>query len=116
MTDTPRALKVEQVTLDGVDVFRLRGAIDWHTAPQLRQALLHAVDQGAGALVLDLTHVPYVDSSGVGTMVLAKREYERAGRRVVLLGVQARVRSVLEVTRLEHFFTLVERVDEVRPR
>jgi anti-anti-sigma factor len=53
-----------------------------------------------------------MDSSGAGTMVLVKRELEREGRSMVLIGLQPRVRSVFEITRLDQFFRIMSSAEE----
>ena len=65
-------------------------------------------------LILDLTEVGYMDSSGVGTIVEAKRHADRQGGRVVLANLQARVRSVLEITQLDRFFVIAASLEAAR--
>ena len=112
MTRAAQGLKVETTTVGNTPVVRVRGDVDLHCSPRLRELLLECVSQSSGTLHIDLSQVPYMDSSGVGTLVYVKREAERAGRRVVLIGLQPRVRSVFEVTHLDEFFTIVASLDE----
>lgn len=107
-------MQVEFRSADGIRVARVRGEVDLRTSPQLREMLLAEARAAVGILVIDLSDVGYMDSSGVGTLVFVKREVERTGGRVVLAGLQPRVRSVLEITHLDKFFTIVQSVDEVR--
>ncbi len=107
-------MQVEFVSQGGIRVARVRGDVDLRTSPQLRELLLDEAQAASGLLAIDLSGVAYMDSSGVGTLVFVKREAERAGRRVVLAGVQPRVRSVLEITHLDKFFTIVADLSEVR--
>jgi anti-anti-sigma factor len=101
-------LRVESTVQGGQLVVKVRGDVDLSTAPLLRQLLLEQVARTTGTLRVDLADVPYMDSSGVGTLVYVKREIERAGRRIVLLGLCPPVRSVFEVTHLDKFFTIVD--------
>ena len=50
-----------------------QGEIDLHTAPQLREAVVRSIDQGARAIVVDLSAVSFVDSGGLGVIVTAVR-------------------------------------------
>jgi anti-sigma B factor antagonist len=108
-------LKVDTTPAEHALLVRVRGEIDLRTSPGLREELLKLAQPGAEALVVDLTDVPYMDSSGVGTLVYFKREAERAGRRVFLLGLQPRVRSLFEITHLDEFFRIVNSRDELPP-
>jgi anti-anti-sigma factor len=60
-------------------------------------------DQTA-TLVLDFTGVPYIDSAGIGAMVGAYVHRQKDGRGMLLVGVQPRVRTALQVTKVEQFF------------
>ncbi len=56
------------------------------------------------ALILDFTHVPYVDSAGIGALVGAYVTHQKDGRTLALVGVSQRVRNALQVTQVEQFF------------
>jgi anti-sigma B factor antagonist len=105
-------LEIETVLLNGLPVVRVRGEVDLRSSPHLRDAVLEAGSARPRRLIVDLSQVGHMDSSGVGTLVYLKRELERAGGKIVLAGLQERVRSVLEITQLERFFTIAATVDE----
>lgn len=98
---------------NGTTIVMVRGEVDLKTSPELRDVLLSQA-QGAKRLVVDLAGVAYMDSSGVGTLVYVKREVERAHGQLILAGIQARVRSVLEITQLHKFFKIVANASEVQ--
>jgi anti-anti-sigma factor len=114
MSEEPGSLEVQSTTEDDTTIVRVSGEVDLHTSPQLRALLLEAVATSARSLMIDLAEVSYMDSSGVGTLVYVKREVEQAGGRLVLVGPQPRVLSVLEITHLDKFFTIAGSVDEAR--
>ena len=90
------------------------GEVDLNTSPQLRDALLDVVGRGGGRIIIDLSSVGYMDSSGVGTIVEAKRRADRDGAKLVLSGLQERVLSVFQITQLDRFFTIAESLDDAR--
>lgn len=112
MTDS-RGIQVKTVNREGHSVIEVRGEVDLRSSPQLRELLIDAVERADGPMLVDLSDVGYMDSSGVGTMVFIKREAERKGRKIVLIGLQQRVRSVFEITHLDKFFTIVDDLSEV---
>lgn len=61
-------------------------------------------------LMLDFTHVPYVDSAGIGALVGAYVTHQKEGRRLFLIGVSERVQDALQVTRVRQFFNFVDSV------
>jgi anti-sigma B factor antagonist len=62
-------------------------------------------------LILDFTGVPYIDSAGIGALVGAYVTHSKDGRSLALIGVSARVRSALAVTRVETFFRFFDNLD-----
>lgn len=97
-------------------IVRTAGEIDLQHSPTLRSALLALGERKPKRVIVDLSAVTYVDSSGVGTLVEFKRRLERGGGRVILAGLQPRVRSVFEITKLDQFFTIVANLDEARKK
>ncbi len=99
---------------DGADAPRvtLSGEVDLRTSPALRTQLLDLIERRPKRLIVDLSEVQYMDSSGVGTLVEIKRHTDRKNVRMVLVNPQARVRSLFEITRLEKFFLIATSMDE----
>lgn len=81
-------------------VVLVRGRLDVSTAPDIRPVLHAALDSGTGDLVLDLSEVLVIDSTGLGLLVGVHRRAGRCGRRLVLRGVSTPVRRLLRRTRL----------------
>ncbi len=62
--------------------------------------------ENAPTMILDLSGVPYLDSSGLGSLVSASTSCAKAGRRMALTGVNKRVRKVFEITKVEQVFLM----------
>jgi anti-sigma B factor antagonist len=62
--------------------------------------------ENAPTMILDLTGVPYLDSSGLGSLVSASTSCTKAGRRLALTGVNKRVMKVFEITKMEQVFLM----------
>ena len=58
----------------------------------------------ASSLALDFAEVPYIDSAGVGALVGAYVRHQKNGHKVLLAGVNQRVRTTLQVTHVDSFF------------
>ena len=54
---------------DNERVVSVAGEVDVSNAPELREALDRAFEGGATAIEVDLTEVPYIDSTGIGVLV-----------------------------------------------
>ncbi|MDH3583990.1 MAG: STAS domain-containing protein, partial [Phycisphaerae bacterium] len=92
---------------DGV-CLQLQGDIDLNSAPDLRVALMEADEQRPKRLIIDLGRVPYMDSSGVATLIEAMQRLRKYDGSMVLCGLQPNVRGIFEVSRLDTVFTLVD--------
>jgi anti-sigma B factor antagonist len=89
-------------------IARPEGEIGFARSPQLRSELMQLIQQHKPAkLVLDMSAIPYMDSSGVATLVEAMQQQRQAGGKLVLCCMQERVRSVFEISRLDMVFTIV---------
>ena len=92
-------------------IFSHDGAIDLHVSPGIRAALRELIDEKPKRLVVDLSRVPYVDSSGLAVLIGAKQELEAGGGTFMLAGAQQAVRTILESARLDQYFKLAPDVD-----
>lgn len=100
-------LQVESfpVTND-VAVICLCGEADLHTAPILRDALDHAVETGAGTIVVDLTGVTFVDSMMLGVLLGASRTMRPRGSELRIVVNDPHLRRIFELTLLDRVLEL----------
>ena len=96
---------------DPKNVFSPEGAIDLHVSPEMRTSLREMIDQKPKRLVVDLSRVPYVDSSGLAVLIGAMQSLEHEGGIFMLAGAQEAVRLILESARLDKYFLLFPNVD-----
>ena len=98
---------------DGVVVARLDGEIDLSNARTLANELAAAVPNAALGVVIDLTAVTYLDSSGIHVMFeLAERLRGRQQQLRVAVPADAPLRRVLRVVDLESAVPIAETADE----
>lgn len=87
----------------------IRGEVDLHNSPELRTEILDLlVKNSPMRLILNLSQVPYMDSSGCAVLVEALRRIKPAGGRVFLVALQPRVKGLLEIARLGSIFNIVD--------
>lgn len=99
---------VRQVRHSGASiVVSLQGAIDLHRAPEVHKALIAACDERPERLIINLEAVRYMDSSGIGTLVEVFRRIHAYNGKLALCGLNERVHSLFEITRLDKFFRIV---------
>lgn len=112
MTDKPTKLVKELRKSDDATIVVLAGDVDLHESPALHATLVEIAKERPKRLMLDLTGVPYMDSSGVGTFVEVFRRVTAYKGKMVLYGMNSRVRSLFEITKLDRFFTICDTEQE----
>ena len=76
------------------------GEIDMHVAPEFRKILHKLLDGNPQRVIMDLTHVPFIDSSGIATIVEVLKLTRKRGGSLVVEGCQPTVRDTFEVAGL----------------
>lgn len=94
--------------LGDVREVRLDGVLDAVAATGVRKDLAALVEDGAKALVVDLTDVERIDSSGLGALVTALKAIREQDGNMVLSGLSPSVRAVVELTRLHRVFSIYD--------
>ena len=105
-------LQIETEPIEDGMVVRPIGEIDLSCAALLRQRLSQVQSSQPSRLIIDLSQVPYMDSSGVATLVEAMQVARRGGSKLILCALQDKVRSIFEIARLDMVFAIVESRDE----
>jgi anti-sigma B factor antagonist len=96
-------MATEPLEIERLDqgVLSFRGPLTMENVPPFMNAVRR---EGAPTMILDLSGVPYLDSSGLGSLVSAYTSCAKSGRRVALTGVNNRVRKVFEITKVDQIF------------
>ncbi len=89
-----------------------KGRIDANTAPAIEQKLLSLISEGARKLVTDLSEVWFISSAGLKALLVALKEAKREKGDLLLAGVQAEVREVLELTGFSTIFKVYACVED----
>ncbi|HZP64199.1 MAG TPA: STAS domain-containing protein [Terriglobales bacterium] len=104
-------LTVDRVgSLDGAGVLCLHGPLTIENVQPFQNALRR--EASAETVIVDLTEVPYIDSSGLGSLVSAYVSGHKSGRRIALTGVNERVFRLFEVTKTESLFLMFPTIDD----
>ena len=91
---------------ENVVVVEAEGDIDLHRSAAFQQALLEPLSRHPQRMVVDLSRVSYMDSSGVASLVKLLSRVRRQNVDLKLAGLTPRVLSVFEITRLDTVFEI----------
>ena len=94
------------------NVLPLEGQIDLNVSAKVADSLAQLIKDKPARLVVDLSGVNYIDSSGLAVLINGMRDMEDFGGIFILAGVRDDVRPILESARLENFFLIFPSVDE----
>jgi anti-sigma B factor antagonist len=89
-----------------VTVVGASGELDATTAPQLRLLLLDLLEDSQRNVVVDLSAVTFLDSTGLGVLVGGTRRLTDAGGTFSLVVTDARILQVLHLTGLQRVLTV----------
>jgi anti-sigma B factor antagonist len=89
----------------GAEVVRLAGSVDLEHSPEVRKRLLTAVT-AARAVLVDLSEVTYIDSSGIACLVEALQTARAGEGELGLVSVSMQAMRVLELARLDMVFPI----------
>jgi anti-sigma B factor antagonist len=91
----------------------LKGDVDMNTSPDVRNGLGEVFKQaGSKALVINLSGVRYMDSSGIATLVEAMQNCMKQGMKLRLVELSPSVRDVFELARLSSIFEIFPTVND----
>jgi anti-sigma B factor antagonist len=91
-------------------VVEVAGDIDMATSPQLREGLQRVLDAGTHNVVVDLAGVGFMDSSGLGALVVMFKVARERGGRLCVAAVQRQVRGILTITSVDQVIGVYDTV------
>jgi anti-sigma B factor antagonist len=101
-------LKITVANNSNRSTVRLEGSCDLATAPALRQTLQGMVPPDVQTVVLDVTELEFIDSTGLGVVLGAMRRLREGGGSLSIAGARGLVKRVLEITDLDKVIPLVD--------
>lgn len=86
------------------------GEIDVFTAPKLRERLLPLCQDGE-TVIVDLSNVDYIDSTGLGVFIGAYKIQQTSSGKMILIGVNKRLSRLFRITGLQNIIEIKEQED-----
>jgi anti-sigma B factor antagonist len=95
--------------MDSVAILDVSGDIDLANSPEMRKALLNEVrEKRMPRVLLNLSEVRYIDSSGVASLIESLKAARDIGSRFILFGLSGPAREVLQLSRLLKVFEIYD--------
>jgi len=87
--------------------------IDAHNSGELKEYILHLIEQGENTIIVQLEQVRFIDSSGLGALLSGYKNTAAKSGKLALSNVQPQVLSMFELTRLNRVFEIYADLTEV---
>jgi anti-sigma B factor antagonist len=116
--DRTRSRREEKMEIDrsedrGVTVVEVRGVINFgESAREFSSYLQDLLAADVPAVLVDMSGIDHVDSTGLGELVGYLQRFEKEGRRLALYRPHRRILSLLRLTRLDEIFAIYENREE----
>ncbi|SDJ49002.1 anti-sigma B factor antagonist [Frankineae bacterium MT45] len=92
-------------------VLDVRGDVDFYSAPALRERLTELLETGEQPVVVDLSGVGFIDSTGLGALVAALNLANERSRAMPIVTNQERVTKLFRITGLEGVFAMSDSLE-----
>jgi anti-sigma B factor antagonist len=114
MKDSKGRLDMEEKMRNNQEVFIVKPdstRIDASFAVQFKNQMLDIIHSGKNTIILDLSEVDFIDSSGLGALVSSRKTLGSNGD-IILCDVSERVLNIFKVTRMNKVFKIFESKEE----
>ncbi len=105
-------VSVSRSPIGDVPVVAVSGEVDVYSAPALKDSLTGLLRSGDSSVVVDLTQVAFLDSTGLGALVEARAATSEAGGVLPLVCNQERILKLFTITGLDGVFAIHSTVDQ----
>jgi anti-anti-sigma factor len=105
-------MEVREGSVDAVTVIEVKGRVDSTTAPALGERLTGALAAPRKRVIVDLSGADYLSSAGLRVLLRAAEQADRTDGKLVLHGLNSRVREVFEISGFLGILTICSTRDE----
>jgi anti-sigma B factor antagonist len=105
-------VEIKTRDVEGIIILDIDGEIDLYNAPEIKDTIKKEMDAGHKKIVINLEHVSYIDSSGIGALISSLSNLKKIGGGLKIIHVYESVRKVFELTKLTSFFEIYDSEDE----
>jgi anti-sigma B factor antagonist len=107
-------MRLKERQEDGVVIFALSGAIDLHYVPTLRSLFQSKLKERCPALIVDLSEVDFVDSTGLSTLIEYHRDAGAHGGIFSLAGINPNLKAIFDVVQFNKVLAIFPTAAEAK--
>ena len=107
-------MQIKERKENDIMIYSVEGDIDINSSPDIRKAFDKTVNSKIMKVIVNLTGVSYIDSSGLATLVEMLKRAKVYGGKLRLTNLAAKVKSLFEITKLERLFDIYDTEEEAK--
>jgi anti-sigma B factor antagonist len=104
-------MRLKEGSCQGIDVFALEGDVDLHYAPSLRAVLRPKIKARCPSLIVDLTRVSFIDSTGMSVIIEYFRDAGEFGGVLCLCGLNEELKNIFRIVGLDRSISMFDNVE-----
>lgn len=106
-------MKIKLIEKYNVAIVELKGKLlGGPSAGELKDFFHKLIDEGKKNVIIDLSGVSYVNSSGIGMVIMSYTTVVNSGGKLVLANINEKMKGILSVTKLNQIFEIYSSTDE----
>ncbi|MCD4720440.1 MAG: STAS domain-containing protein [Desulfobacula sp.] len=106
------SFKIKSEEKENIGVIIVEGEVDMFTSPGLRDKLVPFFEKGVKGIIVNLSGVSFMDSSGIATLVEGLQWSKKYGKKFILAGLGTNVMNALSLTKLDNVFNIQKHADD----
>ena len=103
---------IEKAQEEDIIIFRISGEFDVYTAVELKIPLHEAISEKHKKIIVDMTEVSFVDSSGLGLLIHALKHLRAYNGQIVLVVKRKDIIDIIRVTNLSQLLRIYPTIEE----
>ncbi len=101
------AVSIKKSTAGSIIIFKVAGKIDAHEAPGFEKGIKDNIAGNNNSVIIDFEGVDYISSAGLGVLNAIKVILDKASRKIVLCGMNAKIKKTFDLLGFSRTFTIV---------
>ena len=106
------SFKIKSKEKENIGIITVEGEIDMFSSPDLRDKLIPFFTKRIKGIIVDLSGVSFMDSSGIATLVEGLQWSKKEKKEFILTGLGTNVKNALSLTKLDNVFTIKSDMDD----
>jgi anti-anti-sigma factor len=94
-------------------VIKVNGEVDLYNVSELKKALFNITNSECASIIIDMSNINYMDSSGIGALVAGQKKMRAKNGKFALMSIHEDVLNILKLATLDKFFKIYNSPDDV---